>query len=309
MSVSSIALVVLYFGELPNYFPITLATIARNPTIDWLLVRESDVAIPLPPNLKILRMPLSELTDQFCTHVGSFVKIPSPHALCSLRPALGLVLADQLKGYDYWGHTDLDLLYGNLRHYLPEVILGSHDRIYCRGHLSLYRNETKVNHAFMLPTPGTQGYEDVFRDPAGKQFDEWQGIHRIMRYHGFNQYHREVIADIKPPSRLRITRFETECPPNHPCQIFYWHQGRTYRAYLHPEGGIMDEEVAYIHFQKRVFPAPDPELHQADGFGVGPQGFFRYDREPLTPAEFRQLNSASFKPVRTILGEIINHKF
>ena len=28
------------------------------------------------------------------------------------RPALGVILEDQLKDYDFWGHTDLDCVYG-----------------------------------------------------------------------------------------------------------------------------------------------------------------------------------------------------
>jgi hypothetical protein len=121
-----------------------------------------------------------------------------------------------------------------------------------------------------------------------------------MRYHGYRQYHKEVMADIQQSRRHRIGRFETTNLPNYEHQLFYWHQGRAFRAYLHPEGGVLDEEMAYIHFQKRSFPVPSPALIHADGFGIGPQGFFPYNREPLTAGQFDQLNHGSWLPYRKI---------
>jgi hypothetical protein len=158
-----------------------------------------------------------------------------------------------------------------------------------------------VNSAFKLQTPGCIDYRKQFIDQSNGQFDEWKGIHRIMRYHGFRQYHRECMADIEAPSRFRIGSFRTSNLPNHQNQIFYWHSGRTFRAYLHPEGGILDEEVAYIHFQKRRFPEPPSGILDAPGIGIGSQGFFPYDREPLNAEDFSRLNPDLRKPWKDIL--------
>jgi hypothetical protein len=300
---SSIALVVFFYGTLPEYFLLTLETIRGNPSIDWIII--GDIAPPseLPKNIRFIHIPLNELAQRFSSLGVGRATILSPYELCSLRPAIGVVFHDYLSSYNYWGHSDLDLLYGDLRHFLPEEILKSHDRVYCRGHLSIYRNDERVNSAFKLLTPDTTPFADVLKNPSNQQFDEWKGIHRIMRHHGFRQYHKEVIADIRPSRRYRIDRFETTELPNFNNQIFYWYNGKTYRAYLHPEGGVFDEEVAYIHFQKRSFPTPDPELLKSGGFGIGPSGFFPYNMEPLNPHQFKELNSGRWRPLPEIFRD------
>ena len=302
---SNIALVVFYYGALPNYFQLTLETIRQNPSINWIIIGDISPPSDLPENIRFIHTSLSELAQRFSSLGVGQAAISSPYDLCSLRPAIGMTFDDYLQGYDFWGHSDLDLLYGDLRHFLSEEVLKSHDRVYCRGHLSIYRNEKRVNSAFKLKTPDTIPFADVLKNPSNQQFDEWKGIHKIMRYHGFRQYHKEVIADIRPSRRYRIDRFETTELTNYVNQLFYWYNGKTYRAYLHPEGGIYDEEVAYIHFQKRSFPPPDPRLLLSGGLGIGPFGFFPYNREPLTPDQFSEMNSGRWKSIPEISREFI----
>jgi hypothetical protein len=120
---------------------------------------------------------------------------------------------------------------------------------------------------------------------------------RILRHH------YECMADIEAASRFRIGSFRTSNLPNHEKQIFYWHSGRAFRAYLHPEGGILDEEVAYIHFQKRRFPEPPSGILDSPGMGIGPQGFFPYDREPLSLHDFSRMNPDLPKPWGVIFSQ------
>lgn len=69
------------------------------------------------------------------------------------RPAFGLLFAEQLKGYDFWGHTDLDCVYGRLDRWMSDEFLSTTDifgndpQDIC-GMFSLYRNTEKVNNLF-----------------------------------------------------------------------------------------------------------------------------------------------------------------
>ena len=36
-----------------------------------------------------------------------------------LRPAYGVLFEEYLDGYDFWGHCDLDVLFGRIRDHLP----------------------------------------------------------------------------------------------------------------------------------------------------------------------------------------------
>lgn len=232
---------------------------------------------------------------------GSPVNINHALDLTRLKPTYGLCFANHLEGYDFWGHVDLDMIYGDLRQFLVHDILEQYPRVYCRGHLSLFKNTPEVNRYFMLDAPGAPEFKRILANEDRTQFDEWPGIWKIFRYHRIPQYHAEVIADIKPPNLYWLTRFEAEEQQNYPHQIFYWHEGKTYQAYYHREGGLFDHEVAYVHFQKRKFPTPSPDVASAPGFIIGPQGFTPYDRENLSPEEMDKLNPSKRRPLKDVM--------
>jgi hypothetical protein len=300
-----IVLIACYFGKLPPYARLVLHSASYNPSIDWLIIGDQEPEIPLPKNVRFIRYTIKELEQRMARSCDTHVDIRHYYDLTRLKPTYGLCFEEHLKGYDFWGHVDLDMIYGDLRSFLPAHILETHARIYARGHLSLFRNTPEVNRHFMLHAPGAPFYKDVLANLDHRQFDEWDGIWKIYRYHRIPQYHAEAIADIWPPSRYKIRRFDALEIPNHPYQIFYWHQGKTYQAYYHREGGLFDREVAYVHFQKRGLPAPTFEQDQVAGFTIGPKGFAPYDRENLTQSEMQALNIAEWKPMPEILKEWI----
>jgi hypothetical protein len=297
-----IVIITCYFGNLPNYFPLVSRSIAENIDIDWHLFTDDQTPRDYPPNLFVHYTNLESIADRISEAGGINVTLTQPYQICSLRPAFGLAFHDVVKNYHFWAYCDIDLIFGNIRSFLPSNIM-DYGRVFVRGHLSLYRNITDVNRAFLLDAPGALSYKEVAsKVNISWQFDEWPGIWKIFRYHRIPQYHAEVIADIKPPNWKHITRFEAEELPNHPHQVFYWHGGKTFQAYYHREGGLFDHEVAYVHFQKRAFPEPDANTIASPGFLIGPAGFTPYDRENLSPVEMDRLNGDIPRSLKERLG-------
>lgn len=69
------------------------------------------------------------------------------------RPALGILYEEELQGYDFWGHTDLDCVYGNVEKWVTEEFLAdldvhSNHNTYVCGCWSLFRNIPQVNNLF-----------------------------------------------------------------------------------------------------------------------------------------------------------------
>lgn len=69
------------------------------------------------------------------------------------RPALGKLFEDEIKGYDYWGHTDFDCVYGDVNKFMPDEELikwdiWSNHYDYICGPWTLYRNNDKINNLF-----------------------------------------------------------------------------------------------------------------------------------------------------------------
>lgn len=67
------------------------------------------------------------------------------------RPALGYLYQDEIKGYDYWGHTDFDCVYGDVDKYEPEEYdIWSNHHNYIMGAWTIYKNNEKINRLFQL---------------------------------------------------------------------------------------------------------------------------------------------------------------
>jgi len=303
---SSICLIIPYFGKLPPYLACFLRSCECNPDIDWLVLTDDQKPDRLPPNVHYQQTRLAGLRSRFSAKMGLDVEIPTPSVLCNFRPAYGFLFEEELKGYDFWGHCDFDMVFGNLRKFLTEEILGSHEKVLCRGHLTLYRNIEKVNRYFMLDCPGVPNYREKYttRGVPQLQWDEWQGINLILRYHGIKQFHDEFIVDVEPPSRWKITRFKSTAGPNYLKQVFYWHEGRVFHAHYNCDLGLADDEYAYIHFQKRPMPAPGFDPFSAPGFLITPEGFYPYNREPLRDADFERYNRERWRSKKEIFARI-----
>ena len=92
----------------------------------------------------------------------------------------GYLFDDYLTEYDFWGHCDVDLIFGNIRKFIDDKILNQYDRILSRGHLSLYRNCKEINELFFeldgkkhYPLPS---YQKVVQDPRSFTCDECNGM-------------------------------------------------------------------------------------------------------------------------------------
>lgn len=298
----SVALVVCYFGKLPPYVDCVWRSCEANHDINWILVTDTSDAGRVPPNVTIVRTTLKELKDRFSEKLGFEVNLSDPRLLCDFRPAYGYLLEEELAGYDFWGHCDLDMIFGDLRKFLPENLFENYDKILNRGHLCLYRNSDKVNGYFRLTAAGVPHYKDVFQSGKNNQFDEWRGIYRILRCHNIPQYHDEFIVDVPPPTRWKRPRFEGLNIKNHPLQLFFWHRGKVFQSYFHEEGAPMDCEFAYIHFQKRRIPRHLFDPWKEEGFFITPAGFFPYDKGDLNEEDFREKNRTEWRA----LGEILD---
>lgn len=302
---SSICLIVCYFGKLPPYVDCVFRSCAANPDINWLIFTDDQTPRKPPPNVRIEPATFNGLMERFSKKLGFTVSASGPYRLCNYRPAFGVLFDDYLQDYDFWGHCDLDMIFGDLRKYLREEILSAYTKVLNRGHMTLYRNSSEANKYFLLEAPGMPNYRQWFAEAPETHewgFDEWNGISKILRYHGVPQYHDEFIIDVAPPTKWKLTRFEGTAIQNYPEQVFYWHNGKVYHAHYNCDRGVDDDEYAYIHFQKRSLPAPAFDPFEASGFLITPGGFFPYNREPLTRQDFATYNHSRWRPLAEIAG-------
>lgn len=99
---------------------------------------------------------------------------PGSSKIHDYRAAFGVIFAEELAGYDFWGHTDFDCVYGRVEEFVTDAFLAdldihSNHHNYVAGPWSLYRNVPLVNTLFIehsrwreiLENPETLGWVET----------------------------------------------------------------------------------------------------------------------------------------------------
>ena len=168
-----ICLVVCHFGPFPPWWSIYLATCARNRDLDLLIVTDRKSPVDPPENARVRTLTLPELERHIAIRLGCRAAVSSPYKLCDFRPAFGVIFAEDLDGYEFWGHSDTDVILGNVTGVLTSRALDECDVIdtreeYLTGHFTLYRNTPQVNRLYERSPDARR----VFESPTHFCFDE-----------------------------------------------------------------------------------------------------------------------------------------
>jgi hypothetical protein len=244
----SIIIIIDYFGRWPEWFPIFLESCRQNPTIDWLFHTDCSFKGIDIPNVKFKYIS----PEDYIKRVSETLKIKfqprEAYKLCDLRPATGYLYAEEIKGYDFFGYGDIDLVYGDIRRFYTDAVLqnnviSTHEWCLC-GHLALIRNKPWLRVAFKR----IKNWKIYFEEPEYQRFDE----------DVFTQVFRSSTSSLVRPDLLGIRyrrklyffeQYTTPLTPNkwrngaidHP-QVWYWKNGK-----ITAEGDHADEYI-YLHF-------------------------------------------------------------
>lgn len=262
-----IAIIAVYYGKLPDYFDLWLLSCKYNPTVDFLVVTDGEIC-NLPENVKKLSVSFDELKNLVSEKIGQPCVLETPYKLCDYKPMYGLIFSDYLVGYDYWGHCDLDLIFGNLRKFFEEYHLNEYERFLHLGHLSLYKNTTESNHYFQL-SGGNRDWREVISTNESCLFDEWNGTYVVFKKNNIPMFEKRIFADISMIyKRFRLALDDV----NYDYQVFYWENGGIYRTYWNGEKKET-EEFIYIHFKRRKMERNNFDAKSVNAFFIGPDGF------------------------------------
>lgn len=244
----NIVLIIPYYGKkLPSYSKSWLVSAEWNSDVDFIVITDIKIEIPLPKNIHLMKITFEELKELIQEKFDFKIAIKNPYKLCDYRPAYGFIFSKLIKGYDYWGYCDIDLVFGNMRKYFNNSVLCNYDRILYLGHTSLYKNTSKINEAFKLDG-ALFNYRTVYSKDEHFAFDEITGVDAILKKNGISTYREKIYADIDVKYNSMILNGKNF---NYTYQIFYWEKGHIYRAYINRENKREIEEFLYLHFQKK----------------------------------------------------------
>lgn len=128
-SEKNIRLIAPSFGRLPEWFKLFLLTCGANPEFEWLIITDDPTTFKVPPNVIMRRDDFHDFKERVARVLAFDPEDFTwwPYKLSDLKPFLACTFRDDIVGYNYWGFSDIDLLYGSLSGLVDSKILDRHD--------------------------------------------------------------------------------------------------------------------------------------------------------------------------------------
>lgn len=299
----SICLVLPYFGKFNHYFSLFLKSCECNPDVNWIIYTDCRDEYRFPSNVRKVSTTFEAFKNRFRSHFDFDIVLDRPYKLCDYKPAYGEVLADDLAGFDFWGHCDCDLIFGDIRRFLSDDILSQNMKIFSRGHMTLYHNDPETNSYYRKQTQFP--IEKIYGDTKIFTFDEWGGISSAWEHDGLPFYDELVMDDIAAGFEgFHLTKELTgRYSPYKKNQtdlsgryrkmkhiMYSFSNGELLRLWT--EGGnVHSEPVLYAHFQKRAMSVCVPET--SGQFLIAKNAFLPYE-ENISASQIKRLTGSSF---------------
>jgi len=143
-----IIILIPYFGKFPDWVELFFYSIKLNSTIDFCIITDCDFSSINENNIKLIKSSYEDYIKLVSDKLDVKFNPISPYKICDVRPFFGIIHADLIKGYDFFGWTDMDILFGDIRSFYNQKILNSFEvlsthAIRISGHLALFRNNKK----------------------------------------------------------------------------------------------------------------------------------------------------------------------
>lgn len=239
-----------HFGSLPPQYKMWRASALRNADTDFLFF--TDCEVEPAKNILVNKMSFEDFRLVVQRKFNFPIVLDRPYKICDYRPAFAYILPEYIKGYDFWGWGDLDVVYGDIRHFVTDEVLSHHKMISGYGHFSLYSNDEYTNTFFMKEVEGYVDYKEAFTQSRSMYFDEYE-------YKGFGDKWRDCHPDecwlewpfdnvSKPKQSYHFNSLTRGWQ-----QVIFEHVDNKLYMLRFKSGKLEKKESLYAHFQHRLF--------------------------------------------------------
>lgn len=252
-----IAIFIPYYGSFNNYFKLWVQSAGKNTMIDFFLVTDIKIEMELPRNVIKIDKSFLTLKGEIQGLFDFKIVLETPYKLCEYKPVYGMLFAELLSDYEFWGYCDIDLIFGNIADFITERVLEQYDVIFSHGHFMLIRNNQLMNNMYLDEHSPTH-YKKAFTSHIVYHFDEWNGVSKIFVKNNIPMYDEVVFSDIRYQwfdFRLAQGDFDGKK------RMYVWEDGDLIEYALDKDRTIEIRKVMYIHLQKRNMEW-DKKLHK-----------------------------------------------
>lgn len=297
--------IIPYFGRFNEYFPLFLKSCAYNKDFNWLIFTDDKTKYDYPENVKVVYQSFVYTLSLIKSKFNCVCNITKPYKLCDLKPMYGYIFEDYLSDYEFWGYCDVDTIMGNLSYFLPIEKLRKYDKLFCLGHMTIFRNTQENNYLFMKGPISEDFYKEVLSTDKIFAFDEISGrrpnenIHHIFKKAGKKLYEEDLSlnVNIRYPFFVRIKYcgfngnigiFRSE---KFKKAIYIWDNGNLYRLYKNNTDKLKREDFLYIHLQRRSMSGSEDCLNFCK---------FQIAANKFLPLEVIDINCKNFRKIRKL---------
>ena len=288
--------IILYFGKLPRFFEIFSKTCSYNKEYKWLIFTDDNENYKIPENIEIIKCSFGDIVKKIQSKFDFEISLKEPYKLCDYKPAFGYIFEDYIKDYLFWGYCDLDTIMGKLNNFLTDKILNQYDKIFCLGHMELFKNNYNNNRLFMQKCNDKYLYKEAFTTNEIVVFDEVckgrLNVNDIFIKNNKKIYTADKSLNIQIfPTKFFRVLFDYEnktfYSERYKKAIYIWKDGELLRYYLDDET-LIEEEFLYAHLPKRNMKV-DKEIINANYFKILPNEFTELENTKITLKNFKQI--------------------
>lgn len=199
---NTILIIIPYFGKFPEWSDLFFETLKRNCTIDFVFFTDCDTSNYNFPNVIFNKMTFKEYITLVNKKIDVVFNPANPYKICDIRPLFGEIHYDIIKNYDFFGWTDMDLLFGDIRSFYTDDILKKYNvlsthKIRISGHFALFKNNYKNRNKYKY----VYKWKEAIENPKFVGIDE----------HGItNAYTMTIFDKINEKFKLNISNFFTK---------------------------------------------------------------------------------------------------
>lgn len=145
-------LIVPWHGPLPEWYELWRENIGRLARFGFDVLVETDE---------------EQFAERAASRLGVIYPLGDGRKTCDYRCAFGEMYREEIRDYEFWGHTDIDVVYGRVEEFVTDLFLAdldihSNHPTYVSGPWSLYRNTPYIYGLFR----GVAGWRGQLENPT-----------------------------------------------------------------------------------------------------------------------------------------------
>lgn len=153
MEGKKISIILPYFGGLPWLTRLFFRSCGNNSNIDFIFFTDQKIDFKLPKNVIHVPFLLKDFNHLASQKLNLSVKLKYPYKLCDYKPLYGHIFEDYLSEADFWGYSDMDMIFGRIDSFLSRPVLNTYDIITSRkdsfaGNFTLFKNNDTTKYLY-----------------------------------------------------------------------------------------------------------------------------------------------------------------